>query len=549
MIILDATPKSLEFKLGGAVSANELPFQASYLDLDAFAPDNQDGISNGAAAVTIVAAPGGSETRQVKQFTIFNDDTAAADVIIQYNNNGTIRQMTEISVPANGTLVYTDGEGFRVINSSGQVLSSSIDTTAFAELAVNETISGAWTFAANTKHNDNVKALFGDAGDAAIYYDSADLNIDPQEVGGGNLLLVPNGGNVGIGEAAPGTLLDMAGAAPYLALHNTTEEDGDGGRESRIIFEGEQSGGELTALAWIEASHHGAADDEKGALLFYTNDGNDGAAPTLAMEIDSAGMVGIGAANPETRLHVVGGTGITAGLTLHDNDTDATQKEARIKGGHYTNAEEPVTLFILQAAQTANTLFVGGGSNVENALSQIIFYTAATPTTTTGSLRMWIAPNGNVGIGTPAAAGTLLELESTLPYLTFHNNTHEDIDGGRESLLIFEGEQSGGELTTLAWIRASHEGAADDQKGELLFYTNDGDDGTSPTLGMTLNSAAMLTLVGDFDHDGTNLGLFGTAPAAQQTITGARDVPEEALADLLTKLALYGLIIDSTTAS
>ena len=58
-----------------------------------------------------------------------------------------------------------------------------------------------------------------------------------------------------------------------------------------------------------------------------------------------------------------------------------------------------------------------------------------------------------------------------------------------------------------------------------------------------------VVISGDLDHDGSNIGLFATAPAAQQTITGARDVPEEALADLLTKLALYGLVIDSTTAS
>ncbi len=58
-----------------------------------------------------------------------------------------------------------------------------------------------------------------------------------------------------------------------------------------------------------------------------------------------------------------------------------------------------------------------------------------------------------------------------------------------------------------------------------------------------------VVISGDLDHDGSNIGLFATAPAAQQTITGARDVPEEALADLLTKLALYGLVVDSTTAS
>ena len=442
MIILDATPKSLEFKLGGAVSANELPFQASYLDLDAFAPDNQDGVSNGAAAVTLVAAPGGSETRQVKQFTIFNDDTAAADVIVQYNNNGTIRQMTEISVPANGTLVYTDGEGFRVINSNGEVLTPGIDTTAFAEIAAAETISGAWTFTTSPTLNDNVKLLLGDAGDAAIYYDTADLNIDPQEVGSGDLLLVPNGGKVGIGTASPQGVLHITKTAGALPAVGTVD----------IILQDNGAAGNSAVFSLL--------------------------------------------------------SGVTGASQLVFGDTDDIDI-GKISYNHATD------------------------------LMQFVTSTSA---------RMSIDSSGSIGIG-ETAPGTLLDMASEAPYLTLHNTTHEDGDGGRESRIIFEGEQSGGELTALAWIEASHDGAVDDEKGKLLFYANDGDDGAAPTLGMTLNSAAMLTLVGDFDHDGSNIGLFATAPVAQQTVTGARDVPEEALADLLTKLALYGLIVDNTTAS
>jgi hypothetical protein len=109
-------------------------------------------------------------------------------------------------------------------------------------------------------------------------------------------------GNVGIG-ATPGTLLELFGTAPYLTLRNSTHEDGDGGRESKIIFEGEQSGSEDSTLAVIQASHDGASDDEKGDLIFSTNDGSDGASPTEAMRIDSAGLVGIGTDNPLTKIH------------------------------------------------------------------------------------------------------------------------------------------------------------------------------------------------------------------------------------------------------
>lgn len=157
-----------------------------------------------------------------------------------------------------------------------------------------------------------------------------------------------------------------------LTLKNDTHEDTDGGRESTVIFSGEQSGGEITTLAEIEASHDGTADDQKGDLIFRTNDGNDGTSPTERLRINSGG----------------------------------------------------------------DMLF-----------------------------------------------------SSEDPSLTLANTTHEDSDGGRESTIAFQGEQSGGEVSLLAQIEAAHDGTADDQKGDLIFRTNDGADGTSPTEAMRIDSA------------------------------------------------------------
>jgi hypothetical protein len=87
------------------------------------------------------------------------------------------------------------------------------------------------------------------------------------------------------------TLVDQTLETPTFrtsaTLKNDTEEDTDGGRESTLIFKGEQSGGEISTLAEIEASHDGTADDQKGDLIFKTNDGSDNDAPTEAMRIDS----------------------------------------------------------------------------------------------------------------------------------------------------------------------------------------------------------------------------------------------------------------------
>lgn len=80
---------------------------------------------------------------------------------------------------------------------------------------------------------------------------------------------------VGVGISNPGTFVEIVSEEPYITIRNSTQEDNDGGRESKIIFEGEQSGGEISTLAEIGAFHSGGLsgnDDEKGRLVFFTND-------------------------------------------------------------------------------------------------------------------------------------------------------------------------------------------------------------------------------------------------------------------------------------
>ena len=80
-------------------------------------------------------------------------------------------------------------------------------------------------------------------------------------------------------------------ATPEVIIVNDTHEDTDGGREGKVTFKGQQSGGEETTLAEIQASHDGTSDDEKGDLIFKTNDGSDGASPTERLRIDSNGSI------------------------------------------------------------------------------------------------------------------------------------------------------------------------------------------------------------------------------------------------------------------
>jgi len=141
------------------------------------------------------------------------------------------------------------------------------------------------------------------------------------------------------------------------------------------------------------------------------------------------------------------------------------------------------------------------------------------------------AGNDRVGIG--AAPGTFVEIDSTAPYVTIKNNTHEDTSGGRESKIIFEGEQSGGEITSLAEIEVSHEGTADDQKGQLILKVNSGAEGASPGESMRIDSSGRL-LVGTSSSDTSRMGTSAYNPQFQikgawtngtQSITCTDDYP------------------------
>jgi len=123
MIVLDATD-SLKAQLGGAVTTNELPIVASYVDVaapDIYDPNSAHTLTTGAAAVTAVAAPAAGKRRQVKFLSVFNKDTVSATVTLLFDRSATARELVTIALAVSSTLVYTDGEGFRVIDTAGAI--------------------------------------------------------------------------------------------------------------------------------------------------------------------------------------------------------------------------------------------------------------------------------------------------------------------------------------------------------------------------------------------------------------------------------------------
>ena len=146
------------------------------------------------------------------------------------------------------------------------------------------------------------------------------------------------------------TLVDQTLETPTFrtsaTLKNDTEEDTDGGRESTLIFKGEQSGGEISTLAEIEASHDGTADDEKGDLIFRTNDGSDGSSPTEAARIDSGQNLLVGTTSTTV---YTSGSGGDAGVNLRAD-------------GQISNSSNSASVFNRMASDGPINLFYKDGS-------------------------------------------------------------------------------------------------------------------------------------------------------------------------------------------
>ena len=127
-----------------------------------------------------------------------------------------------------------------------------------------------------------------------------------------------------------------------------------------------------------------------------------------------------------------------------------------------------------------------------------------------------------VGASATSASGDNIFVFNASPSVTLSNSTAEDSDGGRESTIQWKGLQSGSEESTLVKIIGSHDGSSDDQKGKLQIYTNDGSDGDSPTLQVTIDSAGLCTLVGAASVGGT-LTVAGATQLNSTVTVGAND--------------------------
>ena len=184
---------------------------------------------------------------------------------------------------------------------------------------------------------------------------------------------------------------------------------------------------------------------------------------------------GFGTATPLQKVHVIGEIRL---------DTTAGNLVMRNSGGA-----------AVELVSTGFLIFEGGSS------SGVAFNYNA------GTEGARVHNNGFFGVG-EAAPETLTEWTHAQPYLTLHNSTHEDTDGGGESRIIGKREDGAGTETAAGQIEISHDGSgANDQLGRILASINTGSGLVNrmklDSTGMTIYSADASELIQIY-HDNTN---------------------------------------------
>lgn len=138
-MILDSTTKSLEVLLAGAVATAQPVWYAAWADHTsvAFTPGAADGLTNGATAVTAVAAPASGVQRQIKLLTLFNNDTASVIATVRVNNNAALRTIIKVTLAIGDTLEWDPANGWKVITAAGNIKSGVGPAGATGEIQFN----------------------------------------------------------------------------------------------------------------------------------------------------------------------------------------------------------------------------------------------------------------------------------------------------------------------------------------------------------------------------------------------------------------------------
>ena len=387
----------------------------------AFRDDLNTGIFSSAADNFDIATGGSVRVNISSSGLAVSDDLIITDKIVHSGDTN-----TSIRFPATDTISFETNAGERVRITSGGRLGIGDNSPSTA---------------LHVKSADNILATF-ESTDADSLIEFKDNSTSDTMIigcsGGDDLLLRTDAGNIifklgdnsekarfdssgnlGIGTTSPATSLDVTGtihASTSIGIRTTSPQcnlhvhQGDSGSVFAKFTNSTTTIASTRGLdIGIDSSEQGFFNLRENKPFLFEINGSE------RMRIDSSGRVLVGSGS----VSLPKGTGSgsldldngTIALCVGGNDgstgrTNSTNKNAFIVAPHYTNAEQPIPLITGSSQSSDNVVNIGGGTSLLNACTKIRFYTAANTTTTTGTERFRVNPDGEVCFGvttTPSA--------------------------------------------------------------------------------------------------------------------------------------------------
>ncbi|MHC4085024.1 MAG: DUF5050 domain-containing protein [Planctomycetota bacterium] len=210
----------------------------------------------------------------------------------------------------------------------------------------------------------------------AVYAENAGVDSDWM-VSGDNMYSIPSG-RVGIGTMSPSSKLHVEDDST-LEVKVTINNQDDTGAE-KIYF-----GTDAGMIAW------GAANSSNPSKWRFFNNRTSGnydwvTSGSIKMTLDNSGDLGIGTTSPSSKLHVEDDTTSDVQITIHNQNNAGSE---RLFFGTSTTSDAGILVY-----GSTNATYPGKWRFLNNKTSGHFDWLAG------ASIRMTLANNGNLGIGT-----------------------------------------------------------------------------------------------------------------------------------------------------